>query len=61
MGYVRSSGIRAFLFAIRGTCSEDFRRQMIAVPSGPPEANWRRAISTVSALLIRRPVFGGRG
>jgi hypothetical protein len=28
--------IRTFLFAIRGTCSEDFRRWMIAVPSGPP-------------------------
>jgi len=52
---------RAFLFAIRGTCSEDFRRWMIAAPSGPSEADWRRTISTDSALLIRHTFFGGRG
>jgi hypothetical protein len=32
---------------------------MMAVPSRLPEANWRRAISTNSELLIRRMVFGG--
>jgi hypothetical protein len=37
-----------------------FRRWMIAFPEEPPEANWRRTIATVSELLIRRTVFGGR-
>jgi hypothetical protein len=49
------------VFAFRGTGSEDFRRWMIAVLSGPPKANWRRSISTVSELLIGHPFFGGRG
>jgi hypothetical protein len=52
--------IRAFLLAFRGTGSEDFRRWMIAALSGPPEANWRWAVSIASAFLNRPTVFGGR-